>query len=178
MLVPSYEDVNRVISYISIRNRPHNLNYLRVVALETVGRKDEAESIAYWVHFHFKAVEHGLDPTHIWAQSYLMAAGLLRKRPRPLDVKADEDNPQYEIGIIWNISGDQRVCKKCLRLAGCWLDALDAYTMASTLGCKCRCPDMFVFGAPNEAWADPLPGYKPGVVESIIRDWRSNHANT
>lgn len=75
-----------------------------------------------------------------------------------------------DIGIIWLTAEDEKVCKKCLYLAGRWFPAKQAYEIASTIHIGCRCSRFFDVGIPSEAMVGPIPGYKPGTADDVYRN--------
>lgn len=118
-------------------------------------------------------IEGLLDRTGLWAWvlSPAMAAGMAAGvDDSRREIARQEGLPVDEIGIIWLTAEDEKVCKKCLYMAGRWFDAHHAYDIASTIHPHCRCPAHFDVGTPSEAMVGPLPGYRPDRLGLVYGD--------
>jgi hypothetical protein len=106
-----------------------------------------------------------------WTLFPAMAMGLAAYvEQNRTEIAVVEKIPASDIGIIWLTAEDERVCKKCLYLAGRWFPAKQAYEIATTIHPGCRCSRFFDVGTPDEAMVGPIPGYRAGTADDVYRD--------
>lgn len=118
-------------------------------------------------------IEHliGRSGAWSWVLSPALAMGLASYVDETRkEIAQAEAIPSNDIGIIWLTAEDQRVCSKCLYLAGRWFDAKTAYEIAARIHPGCRCPANFDVGTPGEAMVGPLESYHPGTAQDVYRD--------
>ena len=113
----------------------------------------------------------GRSATWSWVLSPALAMGLASYVDETrAEIGQAEAIPANDIGVIWLTAEDQRVCSKCLYLAGRWFDARTAYDIAARIHPGCRCPAHFDVGTPDEAMVGPLETYRPGTAQEVYQN--------